>query len=279
MTATESVNAVEVWYVDADEPVRAFVLGHAENAYDRERGFVDVRRPGYTGGTNPERLYPTAGEANLAALANVREALAAARAELRRLSHRELALEALTRAEPRCAGDVDREFAALPPNAVSGRAITAAAEEAFGCRVCCETCWEKEHKPDTREYLCRPMFLCPTCGNKRCPKSTNHDLDCSGSNDVGQAGSSWENVKPWPKPIAAPVIVDDDEGPDEDATPIEHERGEPVAGIPRRPALDHLEPRDIADRRVEHGERGEDSFQANAKQAAVLDMIERGYRS
>jgi hypothetical protein len=114
MTATEAVNAVEVWYVDADEPVRAFVLGHAENAYDRERGFVDVRRPGYTGGTNPERLYPTAGEANLAALSNVREALAASRTELRRLSHRELALEALTRAEPRCAGDVDREFAAVP---------------------------------------------------------------------------------------------------------------------------------------------------------------------
>ena len=36
------------------------------------------------------------------------------------------------------------------------------------------------------------MQLCPVCGNKRCPKGTNHDLDCSGSNLQGQDGSSYE---------------------------------------------------------------------------------------
>ena len=41
------------------------------------------------------------------------------------------------------------------------------------------------------------MKLCQVCGNKRCPKATNSASDCTGSNDVGQPGSSWENVKPF----------------------------------------------------------------------------------
>ena len=36
------------------------------------------------------------------------------------------------------------------------------------------------------------MILCPTCGNKRCPHATDHRLDCTGSNDPGQAGSATE---------------------------------------------------------------------------------------
>ena len=40
------------------------------------------------------------------------------------------------------------------------------------------------------------MALCPTCGNKRCPKANNHSLACSGSNAPGQPGSSWEHVQP-----------------------------------------------------------------------------------
>ena len=38
----------------------------------------------------------------------------------------------------------------------------------------------------------RLMVLCPTCGNKRCPKATNHELACTGSNEPGQAGSVYE---------------------------------------------------------------------------------------
>ena len=32
------------------------------------------------------------------------------------------------------------------------------------------------------------MILCPDCGNKRCPKASDHRLDCTGSNEQGQAG-------------------------------------------------------------------------------------------
>jgi hypothetical protein len=40
------------------------------------------------------------------------------------------------------------------------------------------------------EGMCR-MFLCPDCGNKRCPRATDHREACSGSNEPGQAGSRY----------------------------------------------------------------------------------------
>lgn len=36
------------------------------------------------------------------------------------------------------------------------------------------------------------MILCPTCGNKRCPKATDHRLECTNSNESGQKGSIYE---------------------------------------------------------------------------------------
>lgn len=36
------------------------------------------------------------------------------------------------------------------------------------------------------------MVLCPTCGNKRCPHATDHDLACTNSNEPGQKGSAYE---------------------------------------------------------------------------------------
>jgi len=35
------------------------------------------------------------------------------------------------------------------------------------------------------------MILCPTCDNKRCPKATDHNLVCTGSNEPGQPGSRY----------------------------------------------------------------------------------------
>jgi hypothetical protein len=36
------------------------------------------------------------------------------------------------------------------------------------------------------------MIVCPTCGNKRCPKATFHGNDCTGSNAPNQPGSSYQ---------------------------------------------------------------------------------------
>jgi hypothetical protein len=35
------------------------------------------------------------------------------------------------------------------------------------------------------------MILCPTCGNKRCPHASDHDLACTSSNEPGQEGSVY----------------------------------------------------------------------------------------
>jgi hypothetical protein len=35
------------------------------------------------------------------------------------------------------------------------------------------------------------MILCGTCGCKRCPKASDHRLDCTDSNVRGQAGSIY----------------------------------------------------------------------------------------
>jgi hypothetical protein len=35
------------------------------------------------------------------------------------------------------------------------------------------------------------MIVCPVCGNKRCPKATDHDLLCTNSNEPGQHGSVY----------------------------------------------------------------------------------------
>ena len=36
-----------------------------------------------------------------------------------------------------------------------------------------------------------PMIVCGVCGNKRCPKATDCELACTGSNELGQVGSIY----------------------------------------------------------------------------------------
>lgn len=36
------------------------------------------------------------------------------------------------------------------------------------------------------------MYVCPICGNKRCPKATYHVFNCTRSNEPGQQGSRYE---------------------------------------------------------------------------------------
>lgn len=61
---------------------------------------------------------------------------------------------------------------------------------------CCRKCWTKEHGTNAIgigdvlvEPIGMPMIVCSVCGNKRCPRATDHDLPCTGSNDPGQEGS------------------------------------------------------------------------------------------
>lgn len=53
----------------------------------------------------------------------------------------------------------------------------------------CESC--DPIKPDGSNAR---MIVCAICGNKRCPHATNHRNACTGSNEPGQPGSSYEFV-------------------------------------------------------------------------------------
>jgi DNA-directed RNA polymerase subunit RPC12/RpoP len=57
----------------------------------------------------------------------------------------------------------------------------------------CYRCWDERTQGDgiMERMTSRRMFLCPTCGNKRCPKASDHRLACSGSNRTGQKGSIY----------------------------------------------------------------------------------------
>ena len=87
----------------------------------------------------------------------------------------------------------------MPDN---GRADQMIAEnlKMFGPKSCCCKCWD-EFRANSRisdnpaEWMVTssaPFILCPTCGNKRCPKASDHTLACTGSNASGQPGSVYK---------------------------------------------------------------------------------------
>jgi hypothetical protein len=56
----------------------------------------------------------------------------------------------------------------------------------------CFSCLDEQTNPETgfRLSMLR-MALCDVCGNKRCPRATDHRFACTGSNDAGQTGSRY----------------------------------------------------------------------------------------
>ena len=55
----------------------------------------------------------------------------------------------------------------------------------------CAQEWDLAHPDEVFPVAISRMWLCPVCGNKRCPKATDHRQDCTGSNDIGQPGSRY----------------------------------------------------------------------------------------
>ncbi len=53
-----------------------------------------------------------------------------------------------------------------------------------------DKCWCWRCTRESSRFATR-MILCPTCGNKRCPKASDHRLSCTGSNEPGQEGSVY----------------------------------------------------------------------------------------
>mgnify|MGYP003433753399 FL=1 len=62
------------------------------------------------------------------------------------------------------------------------------AEDAGAVKCWCSTC-----RPITITDM--RMVVCPDCGNKRCPKATDHRFLCTNSNESGQTGSSYTSQR------------------------------------------------------------------------------------
>ena len=72
------------------------------------------------------------------------------------------------------------------------------APQGDGCGNChaCLVGVIENHMPVTSQR----MIVCPDCGNKRCPKASNHRHQCTGSNEPNQRGSIY--TTPQTKPLS-----------------------------------------------------------------------------
>lgn len=59
-------------------------------------------------------------------------------------------------------------------------------------RCTCLTCWPRDFLDESSQFF----RVCPTCGNKRCPKTTDHRHACTNSNEAGQVGSVYGKPAP-----------------------------------------------------------------------------------
>jgi hypothetical protein len=72
------------------------------------------------------------------------------------------------------------------------QALAACAEESASIALpSVAACWCTTCRPITLEDM--RFVVCPDCGNKRCPKATDHELACTSSNEAGQAGSRFSS--------------------------------------------------------------------------------------
>ena len=55
----------------------------------------------------------------------------------------------------------------------------------------CFNCMHKRVDVNGTPLTSYTFIVCPICGNKRCPHSTDHNLECTGSNEPGQEGSRY----------------------------------------------------------------------------------------
>lgn len=62
----------------------------------------------------------------------------------------------------------------------------------------CEVCEDEVLRDDPLGFMKRRFIVCPTCGNKRCPKASAHWQACTGSNEPGQRGSFYGPADAWP---------------------------------------------------------------------------------
>lgn len=58
----------------------------------------------------------------------------------------------------------------------------------------CHKCIKEELTISDNVFIPLRMILCPECGNKRCPKASDHQLSCTKSNEPNQKGSIYNDA-------------------------------------------------------------------------------------
>jgi hypothetical protein len=99
---------------------------------------------------------------------------------------------------------MEADKSSQPLGVGSGEGLGACAEARCWCRAC-----NRDTKgPGGWPYLATTFVVCPDCGNKRCPKATDHLNACTDSNEAGQTGSVFGGVCIYPDchcPFDAPA--------------------------------------------------------------------------
>ena len=55
----------------------------------------------------------------------------------------------------------------------------------------CFKCIKERDLKEGKKFFPSRMPSCQICHNKRCPKATDHNLECTNSNEPGQKGSIY----------------------------------------------------------------------------------------
>lgn len=84
-----------------------------------------------------------------------------------------------------CGCDMCRSSRPLLTNTVAEHSAPTAQADLH----CCFACERAAIDAGKLSPFGRRFIVCPKCGNKRCPKASHHDNDCTGSNKPGQPGS------------------------------------------------------------------------------------------
>ena len=59
-------------------------------------------------------------------------------------------------------------------------------------RQLCSVCYTCLEQKNTHAFFSDHMIVCEICGNKRCPHATDHEYECTNSNEPGQKGSLYK---------------------------------------------------------------------------------------
>lgn len=60
----------------------------------------------------------------------------------------------------------------------------------------CLSCLKALQAMHPNAFIASRLVVCQSCGNKRCPRATDHNLECTGSNEPGQVGSAYQAAPP-----------------------------------------------------------------------------------